>query len=128
MHWNMITALSVTTLLASCGGSSPGTGARSDGTKTVITDAQFSEIKANCRLEGATLRPTNSSTTSTDANGVTSTVTTTYEGAPANGKSIQLADSMSEGDIAYAIPCLKAEFERLGLVEAPLSLPSKFAL
>ena len=124
MNRNMIAVLAAMAMVAGCGGSS----ASGNGSKTVITEAQFAEVKANCHLEGASLRATNSTTRSTDANGVTSTVTTTYEGAPADGKSIQLAENMSQRDIANAIPCLKGEFERLGLTEAPLSLPTKFAL
>ncbi len=124
MNQNMIAVFAATAMVAGCGGSS----ATGNGSKAVITEAQFAEVQANCHLEGASLRATNSTIRSSDANGVTSTVTTTYEGAPANGKSIQLAENMSQSDIANAIPCLKGEFERLNLVEAPLSLPTKFAL
>lgn len=128
MKWNMIAALAAPVLVAGCGSSSSEAGAASDGRKTVITDAQFAEVKANCHLEGATLRATNSTKTTTDANGVTSTVTTTYKDAPADGKSIQLPDSMSQSDIANAIPCLDGEFDRLGLIEAPLALPASMGL
>jgi hypothetical protein len=128
MNRGMIAALAAGALVAGCGGSSPGAGAKPDGSKTIITAAQFAEVQANCHLEGATLRPSNSTTTTTDANGVTSTVTTTYADAPANGKSIQLPEGMAQGDVASAIPCLKSEFERLGVVEAPLSLPGGMGL
>jgi hypothetical protein len=123
-----IAALMVTACLASCSGSSTEGAAGGDGADNVITDAQFAEVKTNCGLEGATLQTTNSTTTTTDSNGVTSTVTTTYKDAPANGKSIQLPESMSEGEIALSIPCLKSEFERLGVVEAPLRLPASMGM
>ena len=120
MDLRTIAGIASCLLVTGCGNSASGSGA-----KTIITEAQFAEVKANCHLDGATLRPTNTTTRSTDANGTTSTVTTTYEGAPAGGKSIQMPDSMSQDDIASAIPCLKGEFERLGVVEAPVSLPAK---
>jgi hypothetical protein len=119
MNRRLLAGLAIASSLAGCGGSPSGAG---DGSG-VITEAQFAEVKANCQLEDATLRATNSTRTTTDENGVTSTITTTYKDAPADGKSIQLPESMSQGQIANAIPCLKNEFSRLGVAEAPLSLP-----
>jgi hypothetical protein len=130
MYRSRIAVFAATAFLAGCGGSqSDGSGkAESGSANQVITEAQFSEVKANCHLEGATLAATNSTETSTNANGVKMTVTTTYKDAPADGKSIQLPERMSEGEIALAIPCLKSEFERLGVVEAPLRLPASMGM
>jgi hypothetical protein len=117
----IIAALACAALLTSCDATHSSANA---GPKTVITEAQFAELKATCNLSGAKLRASNYTETSTNADGVSMTVTTKYKDAPADGKSIQLPETMSEGDIAMAIPCLKGEFERLNIHEAPLSLPA----
>jgi hypothetical protein len=103
--------------LAACGGA-----------KTPLTQEQFSEVQANCNLGGATLGAANTTQTSTATNpdGSTYTITTEYEPG-SDETTIALPGDMGEADIARAIACLKGEFDRLG-AEARLQLPGNFRL
>jgi hypothetical protein len=89
--------------------------------KTVLTDEQFAEVKANCNLGDAELSASTSTKTTTDEEGLTSTQTTTYDG-PADQKTIVLSHVMSDEEVVQIKTCLKGEFERLG-AEARLQPP-----
>jgi hypothetical protein len=103
-----------------------GCGSAPSGPKTALTRAQFEEVKLACNLGGATFGSSNSTKTTTNADGSTSTVTIEYEGA-ADQTSIALPDGMAEGEVAKAIVCLSAEFDRLG-AEARVRPPGNFGL
>jgi hypothetical protein len=83
--------------------------------KTILTDEQFAELKANCNLGDAELRNATSTQTVKDEDGVTATETVTYEG-PANQKTILLLHPVGEEAHTQIQTCVKAELERLGAV------------
>eukprot|EP01036_Dinobryon_divergens_P037884 gene37884-49647_t len=93
---------SATLLLGACGGAGSG----SSGPKTAMTEAQFAELKANCKLQTARFGPSTTSETSV-VDGVTMTV---EETKGTSGVMIKL--SQAEGTSAFS--CITEEFERMG--------------
>lgn len=106
---NLILIVSAALLLGACGGA----GSSGSGPKTAMTEAQFAELKANCKLQTARFGPSTTSETSV-VDGVTMTV---EETKGTNGVMIKL--SQAEGTAAFS--CITGEFERMG-AEAYVSM------
>lgn len=71
-----------------------------------MTEAQFEELKANCKLTTARFGPSTSSSTSV-VNGVTTTVEETK-----GTSGVMIKISQAEGVAAF--DCIHGEFERMG--------------
>jgi hypothetical protein len=108
-HANIVFIASATLLLGACGGAGSG----SSGPKTAMTEAQFAELKANCKLQTARFGPSTTSETSV-VDGVTMAV---EETKGTSGVMIKL--SQAEGTSAFS--CITEEFERMG-AEAYVSM------
>lgn len=106
---NFVLIASATLLLGACGGAGGG----SSGPKTAMTEAQFAELRANCKLQAARFGPSTTSETSV-VDGVTMTV---EETKGTSGVMIKL--SQAEGTSAFS--CITDEFERMG-AEAYVSM------
>jgi len=109
-HTNIILIAGVTLILGACGGAG---GGGSSGSKTAMTEAQFAELKANCKLTTARFGPSTSTETEV-VDGVTMTV---EETKGTSGVMIKL--SQAEGTSAFS--CITDEFERMG-AEAYVSM------
>jgi hypothetical protein len=89
--------------------------------KTILTQNQFLEVKANCIKGEAELKDSTSTQIVKDEDGVPSTETVTYDGPPEQ-KTILLGYTLGDNDLVVLKSCLKSEFERLG-AEARLQPP-----
>mgnify|MGYP003409683775 FL=1 len=107
---NIILISSAALILGACGGAGSG---GSSGSKTAMTEAQFAELKANCKLTTARFGPSTSTETEV-VDGVTMTV---EETKGTSGVMIKL--SQAEGTSAFS--CITDEFERMG-AEAYVSM------
>jgi hypothetical protein len=97
---SFILIIGAVALLSACGSGS------ASGPKTAMTEAQFEELKANCKLTTARFGPSTTSSTSV-VNGVTTTVEETK-----GTIGVQIKISQAEGVAAFA--CIHDEFERMG--------------
>lgn len=105
-----ILIIGATLILGACGDIGSG---GSSGPKTAMTEAQFAELKANCKLTTARFGPSTTTETSV-VKGVTMTV---EETKGTSGVMIKL--SQAEGTSAFS--CITDEFERMS-AEAYVSM------
>lgn len=109
-HINIILIANAMLILGACDGAG---GGGSSGQKTAMTEAQFAELKANCKLQTARFGPSTTTETSV-VDGVTMTV---EETKGTSGVMIKL--SQAEGTSTFS--CITDEFERMG-AEAYVSM------
>lgn len=109
INFSMVIIASATLILGACGDA----GNSSSGSKTAMTEAQFAELKANCKLQTARFGPSTTNETSV-IDGVPVSV---EETKGTSGVMIRL--SQAEGTAAFS--CITGEFERMG-AEAYVSM------